>query len=143
MSVQTIERPTEADVDLAARFPGKYVSLTSFKRDGTGVATPMWFVVDGDRLLAMTDANSLKVKRIRRNPAVTIAPCRGDGKPRGEPMAGTAELLPASTIPRVEALMRRKYRLDMVTVLPIYRLVRRLRGHRDSGDGVVIAVDPR
>ena len=35
-------------------FPGKYLSLTSFRRDGTGVATPVWFVEDGGRLLVET-----------------------------------------------------------------------------------------
>jgi hypothetical protein len=58
---------------VGARFHGKYLSLTSFKRDGTGVATPVWFVADGERLLISTDAQSFKVKRIRRNPRVTVA----------------------------------------------------------------------
>ena len=39
-------------------FPGKYLSLTSFRRDGTGVATPVWFVETGGRLLVETDAAS-------------------------------------------------------------------------------------
>jgi PPOX class probable F420-dependent enzyme len=56
-------------------FPGKYLSLTSFRRDGTGVATPVWFVEAGGRLLVETDAGSYKVRRIRRDPQVTIAPC--------------------------------------------------------------------
>src|SRR5215218_1336099 len=56
-------------------FPGKYLSLTSFRRDGTGVATPVWFVEAGGRLLVETDASSYKVRRIRRDPRVTVAPC--------------------------------------------------------------------
>jgi PPOX class probable F420-dependent enzyme len=55
--------------------PGKYVSITSFRRDWTGVATPVWFVQEAGRLLIQTGTNSGKVKRIRRNPRVTIAPC--------------------------------------------------------------------
>ena len=57
-------------------FGGKYLSITSFKRDGSGVATPVWFVQEDGRLLVETDANSGKVKRIRRNPQVLVAPCR-------------------------------------------------------------------
>jgi len=38
--------------------PGRYLSLTSFRHDGTGVATPVWFVEDGERLLVETDAAS-------------------------------------------------------------------------------------
>jgi hypothetical protein len=56
-----------------AAFPGKYLSLTSFRRDGTGVATPVWFVEADGRLLVETDAGSYdagsyKVRRIRRDP---------------------------------------------------------------------------
>ena len=39
---------------LDERFSGKYLSLTSYKRDGTGIATPVWFVIDDGRLLVMT-----------------------------------------------------------------------------------------
>ncbi len=75
MSTQTIERPVQRPpVDLQALFPGKYLSVTSFKRDGTRVATPVWFVSDGGRLFALTGALA-KVRRIRRNPRVWSA-CR-------------------------------------------------------------------
>jgi PPOX class probable F420-dependent enzyme len=56
--------------------PGKYLSITSFRRDGTGVATPVWFVQEAGRLLIQTDASSYKVRRIRRNPRVMIARAR-------------------------------------------------------------------
>jgi PPOX class probable F420-dependent enzyme len=72
--------------------------VTSFKRDGTPVATPVWFVSDGARLLALTDGRSAKVRRIRRDPRVLIAPCRADGKLRGEPAAGHAEVLTDTAI---------------------------------------------
>jgi uncharacterized protein len=40
--------------------PGKYLSITSFRRDGTGVATPVWFIQEGGRLLVQTGASSGK-----------------------------------------------------------------------------------
>jgi hypothetical protein len=52
---QALEQPSPADSHLDARFHGKYLSITSFKRDGTGVATPVWFVVDGERLEVVRD----------------------------------------------------------------------------------------
>ena len=61
-------------------FDGKYLSLTSFKRDGTGVATPVWFVSDNGHLLVETDADSYKVKRIRRDAHVRIALCDARGR---------------------------------------------------------------
>ena len=139
MSTQTIERVGPA---LAARIPGKYVSLVSFKRDGTPVATPMWFVVDGDRLLAITDAHSAKVKRIRRHPEVTVAACGPSGRITGEPVAARAEILPAGDLERAQALIARKYRLDRVVILPVYNLVERIRGKRHSGDSAALAITP-
>lgn len=102
---------------------GKYVSITSFKRDGTGVATPVWFIEEAGRLLVHTGAESFKVKRIRRNPAVTVAPCGPTGKLRGEPVPGRAELLPDAEVARVEKLLIRKYWLTG-WLLTVGRLVR-------------------
>ena len=67
MTTQTIERPVQRRApELEALFPGRYLSVTSFKRDGTGVATPVWFVSDGERLFALTDLHSAKVHRVGR-----------------------------------------------------------------------------
>src|ERR1017187_6982171 len=65
----------------ASMFRGKYLSVISFKRDGTSVATPVWFVEEDGRLLVGTDAASGKVKRIRRHPQVRVAVCTGTGWP--------------------------------------------------------------
>ncbi len=132
-----------ASPEPAARFTGKYLSLTSFKRDGTGVATPVWFVPDDGRLLVLTDADSFKTKRIRRNPDITIAPCSASGHVRSAPVAAHAELLPETEVGRVERLMARKYRVDRILILPIYRLVMRLRGHRESGRRIRVAITTR
>ena len=75
---------------------GKYVSLTTFKKDGTPVATPLWGARDGDRLLVWTTADSWKVKRIRRNAKVTVAPCSARGKIEGDAVDGIAEVLDAA-----------------------------------------------
>ena len=127
---------------LAAQFPGKYLSVTSYRRDGTGVATPVWFVVEGERLLAHPDPRSFTARRIRRNPEVEVAPCSSSGRPRGEPVHGRAAFLDAAEIPRVERLMARKYRVDRILILPVYRLVQWLRGKRGSGEEAVLAITP-
>ena len=114
------------------RFRGKYLSLTSFRRDGSAVATPVWFAGDDEHLVVETDASSYKVKRIRRDPHVRIAVCDARGRLRGETVDAEATILPDSERGRVERLLARKYRIDRFTVLPIYRLVMRLRG-RGSG----------
>lgn len=86
-----------------------YVAVTTFKRDGTPVATPVWIVRDGEELALVTGANSGKVKRIRNNPAVTIAPCTMRGKVLGPSTTGRASLLPLTETNRIRALLRKKY----------------------------------
>ena len=122
---------------------GKYLSLTSHRRDGTPVATPVWFVTENGRLLVSTDAGSYKVKRIRRNPTVSIAACTASGRLRGETVEARAEILPESEGPHVDALMKRKYRIDRIVVLPLYRAVMRLR-HKQPQEGkpAYLAITP-
>ena len=128
--------------DLDARFRGKYVSLVSFKRDGTGVATPVWFVAEDGRLLVQTGADSFKVRRIRRNPHVTVAPCSASGRTRGPAVTATAEILPDGELDHVRSAVGRKYRIDRILILPIYSAVQRLRGRRTSGTEVGLAITP-
>ena len=127
------------------RFDGKYLSLTSFRRDGTGVATPVWFVSDNDHLLVETDADSHKVRRIRRDAHVQLAVCDARGRVRGERVEGDARILPEAERERVERLLARKYRIDRYTVLPIYRLVMRLRGRdpQSHAKPVALEITPR
>src|SRR3954454_5664699 len=113
MTSQTIERSLERPAaDLQSRFPGRYLSVTSFKRDGTGVATPVWFVSDGERLFALTDLHSWKIRRVRRNPLVLVAPCRANGKLQAEPLPAHAEVLTAEAeLDRVQQRLRDRYKL--------------------------------
>jgi hypothetical protein len=124
-------------------FPGKYLSITSFRRDGTGKTTPVWFVQDGGRLLVETEASSYKVRRIRRNPRVTVAPCGPTGRHRGKPVTARAELLPDSEIGRVEQLMARKYRIDLLFIKPVRALQAALHPGRPRGKPVILAITPR
>jgi PPOX class probable F420-dependent enzyme len=142
MPTQAVERPHHRPrVDLDAAFPGRYLSVTSFKRDGTGVATPVWFVSDGERLYALTDLHSAKIRRIRHEPRVVVGSCRPDGKLRGEPVAATAEVLTATEdLDRVQTLLRRRYRVSYPLVMAVYRLARRLRGQRGVADGAALAI---
>jgi hypothetical protein len=142
MSTQTIERPVQRPAaDLEALFPGRYLSVTSFKRDGTGVATPVWFVSDGSRLFALTDLHSAKVRRIRRNPRVLVASCRADGKLRSDPVPARVTVLTSTPeLDRVQKLLIERYRISYRLVMLIYRLGRRLRGRRSLADGAALAI---
>ena len=141
MATQMIERPVKRPAaDLEALFPGRFLSLTSFKHDGTGVATPLWFVSDGERLFALTDLHSAKVRRMRGNPRVLVAPCGPNGKLRGEPHPARAEVLTESAdLERVQKLLIERYKTTYRLVMLIYRLGRRLRGQPSLAEGAALA----
>lgn len=70
----------------------KYVLLTTFRRDGRAVATPLWVMPDGEGLAFWTVKDSGKVKRIRNSGRVTVAACDMRGNPAGEPIEAQARL---------------------------------------------------
>ena len=122
---------------------GRYLSLTSYKRDGTAVATPVWFAEREGRLLVQTDAASGKVKRIRRNPAVRVAACTASGRLRGEQLAAVAELLPDPETGPAEQLLRRKYRFDMLIIGPLRYAQSALHLGRPRTRSVILAITLR
>ncbi len=139
----TTDARVERTADLEALFPGRFLSVTSFKRDGTGVATPVWFVSDGKRLFAFTDLHSAKIRRIGRNPHVRIASCFPGGKLRREPVAAHAEVLTdTGDFERVRRLLTARYRISYRVVMFFYRLGRRVRGQQSVADGAVLAITP-
>ncbi|NUT34847.1 MAG: PPOX class F420-dependent oxidoreductase [Hamadaea sp.] len=97
---------------LAAQFAdAKYVSLTTYRKDGTAVATPVWLAVDGAELIVISDADAWKVKRIRRNSrvAVTVCDLRGRIAPGALTAEGTARVLDDAGTRAARALIARKY----------------------------------
>ncbi|MEQ8144994.1 PPOX class F420-dependent oxidoreductase [Streptomyces sp. OP7] len=90
---------------------GKYLLLTSFRKNGTPVATPVWVVRDGDALGVWTAADSWKVKRVRARGDVLVGPCDVRGNPTGDQVPATAEVCDADTTARYRELIARKYGL--------------------------------
>ncbi|WP_369393990.1 PPOX class F420-dependent oxidoreductase [Streptomyces sp. CG1] len=88
---------------------GKYLLVTSYRKNGAPVATPVWVVRDGATLGVWTPADSFKVKRIRRRPDVLVGPCDLRGNPTGEQLPATAEITDAATTARYRELITRKY----------------------------------
>lgn len=105
---------------------GPYVSLVTYKKDGTAVATPVWASSDGVRLYVWTTANAGKVKRVRNRGHVRVAPCDARGTLQGEPVDASARVVDSpEDIARITALHRAKYgltyRLFMVAGLVLRR----------------------
>jgi PPOX class probable F420-dependent enzyme len=88
-----------------------YVSLTTYRKDGTPVATPVWQVVNDGELLVISDAGAWKVKRIRNNNHVVVTVCslRGKIAPGAPSAEGTARLLDDAETETGRTLLARKY----------------------------------
>lgn len=90
----------------------QYLNLETFRKNGAGVRTPVWFVQDGETIYVRTVANSGKVKRIRHNAQVNIAPCKVDGALLGDWAAATAREVSGNDIDKkVDRLLDQKYGL--------------------------------
>jgi len=89
----------------------KYISLTTFRKTGVAVQTPVWFGEQDGKLYVMTRSDMGKTKRVRNNPQVKVAPCTIRGRIRGPEFVATARLLPPEDWPKARKTITRKYLL--------------------------------
>jgi PPOX class probable F420-dependent enzyme len=107
----------------------QYLNLETFRKNGIGVRTPVWFVQEGETFFVRTVDNSGKVKRIRNNTHVNIAPCKADGALLGEWIPALArELKDEATDRKVNRMLDKKYGL----VKKMFGLVSTLQGRIDT-----------
>lgn len=94
----------------------RYVSLTTYRKDGTAVATPVWHVLDRGELIIVSEADAWKVKRIRNNGHVVVTVCgiRGRIAPGAPSAQGTARLLDEAGTEGGRRLLARKYLLSRI-----------------------------
>lgn len=123
----------------------EFVLLTSFKRDGSGVATTVWIAPLGrDRACFTTSSTTWKVKRIRRTPKVTLQPCSRTGTPLPDttaiPARATVHTDP-QTIATVQAAVRSKYGWQARLLLGPVERIARWRGRRGSDVVVLLEFD--
>src|ERR1700756_5563295 len=95
----------------------KHISLTTFRKTGAGVATPVWFGEDGGKLYVMTRSDMGKTKRIRNNPQVRVAPCTIRGMVTGPEFPATARILQPEEHARARATINRKYWLARIPLV--------------------------
>ena len=122
-----------ADESLIALAGQQFVALTTFKRNGEGVVTPMWIGRDGDALFVWTPADAWKVKRVAHDPRVLLAPSGRFGKVRDgvTPVAGTAEVITEpATVERLRRVIQRKYGLGYWVITTIEAIAARGRKPR-------------
>jgi PPOX class probable F420-dependent enzyme len=105
----------------------RYINLETFKRDGTGVKTPVWAAPLDGRLVLMSAGDSYKVKRLRRDPHVRAAGCDVRGRVRGDWHEGTGRVLESrEDVERAHAALRQKYGWQMAATDLLARLAGRM-----------------
>ena len=109
-----------------AQFAGQnYISLETFKKNGQGVQTPVWFVLHENAFYVYTEADSWKVKRIRNNPRLRVAVCNMRGAIKGPWLDAMASLVEGDERLAADKLLDRKYFLKK-----IFNVLTRLNRHK-------------
>jgi uncharacterized protein len=111
-----------------------YLNLKTFRKSGAGVPTPVWFAEQDGVLYVRTIDDSGKVKRIRNNGGVQVAPCDARGGLLGEWVEGLAHMVTdPSTIDEVDRLLDKKYGIQRT----MFNLLGRFQKHK----GATIAIE--
>lgn len=98
-----------ADQPVKAFENEQYLNLETYRKNGSAIATPVWFAEQDGVLYIYSVADAWKVKRIRNNPKVRIAPCRMRGELKGDWVAATARIVSGAEADRAQALLTKKY----------------------------------
>lgn len=115
----------------------EFLSLETFRKNGEGVKTPIWFAEEGGAFYMWTDGESGKVKRIRNNPQVSVAPCKRFGDVTGEWVTGYASLdESAAAVKHVETLLRQKIGFGYA----IFQFIDGIRDRRKSAKRICLKV---
>ena len=108
----------------------KYINLETYKKDGTPVRTPVWFVIDNDLIYVITMDSTGKVKRLKNNQDVQIVSCSFKGEPKNEWIKGKAEKITGEKADMVINFRKKKYGMSA-------RLVGLLR----KGNSIVYSIE--
>ena len=112
----------------------KYINLETYRKDGRGVRTPVWFVEsssgDGSILYVRTSDDTGKYKRIRNNPSVQVAPCDMRGSVKGKWVKGEARIASEEEKLKAFKMLEKKYGI-------IYKMTRMFMSRKNY---VVIAI---
>src|SRR6266508_437433 len=105
----------------------KTILLTSYRRDGTPVATPVSIALAGDRGFFRTWDKAWKARRLRRNPNVEIAPCTLGGRQTGPAIHARARLLTGDEVKQARRALARRHPLLQGLLVPLAHRVMRYR----------------
>ena len=91
----------------------RYVNLTTFRKNGEPVTTTLWFALSGGNLYATTPPDSGKMRRIRNDPRVLLAPSNARGRPKGGSVEGVARAVEGEAPAGAGEALESKYRLGL------------------------------
>lgn len=108
-------------VPLASLADEHFVSLTTFRKSGVPVSTPVWIARDGDALLVTTPDGTGKVKRLRNNPRVELRPCNRMGKVKNDAPVATGVATVDAELPAETKIFGGKYKLEYRIFMAVER----------------------
>jgi uncharacterized protein len=116
---------TASDTSLSAVLHGcQFGRLTTFRKSGAAVPTPIWFAEHDGKAVFLTGPSTGKVTRMRRNPQVTLGPATVRGNPKGPEVSGTARVLSGDEAADAHDLLLAKYGLQF-RLLQLIQLITR------------------
>jgi PPOX class probable F420-dependent enzyme len=127
--------------DRTAVLTAQYVALTTYRRDGTPVTTPVWAAAEGESLFLFSNAAAGKVKRLRNSSRAAIAPCTATGKVTGAQLPAEAFNLTNDQMPKVWRLLTKKYGMA-ARLFVAYDRMRALLRMKPSA-GIVVHLSPK
>jgi uncharacterized protein len=112
----------------------QYINLETYRKNGKAVTTPVWFTIDDERILVVTGNKTGKIKRLKNNPKVRVAPSGIRGQPKGEWLTGNAVLADSAQLEHALNLRIKKYGFKA----KLSRLFSRTKGDLV---GIIISLD--
>lgn len=140
MSASTPSSGSTGSSPLLALGSSRYVSLTTFRRSGVGVSTPVWVARDGDSLIVTTPSGSGKVKRLRNDSRVQLRPCSRTGAVADGAPTATGRATVTTTSADVDAaneIVRRKYPIEY----RIFMLIESIAKRGDKSRAIIRIVE--
>jgi len=113
-----------------------FMALTTYRKSGAPVVTPVWFAQSGETLYVRTEGNSGKAKRLRHTPRVMVGPCDARGTLLGGTVEAQARFLTPEEVPTARRAFRRKYNVQAL----FFEILGRVTGRRKNE--VFLAITP-
>ena len=118
------------------------IALTTFRKTGQAVTTPVWFAIKLGIIYVETHADAGKLKRLGHTARVTLAPCTYSGKITGSVYEGIARILTESEeSTEASATLAKKYGV-MRSLFHFIRNARRMLQRKAKAGAVYIAIEP-